>query len=63
MSEQNAESTESEATEGTAGGDTNVEADQVVVNNAPDGGGVDNPAPAESTDSTDSTDSPDSDSE
>lgn len=31
-------------------GDTNVEADQVVVNQAPDGGGVDNEAEAPESD-------------
>lgn len=54
MSEQTPETPETEPTETEtpAEGDTNVEADQVVVNNAPDGGGVDNnEGDAESTDS------------
>lgn len=44
------ESTPAESTETP---DQNVEADQVVINNAPDGGGVDNEAeaPAEESDS------------
>lgn len=50
MSENNPEQTEGNENESeSTGGDTNVEADQVVVNQAPDGGGVDNneAAPAE----------------
>lgn len=54
MSEQTPESTEgTEGTEST-GGDTNVEANQVNINQAPDGGGIDNNEATEATEGDDS---------